>query len=187
MNGNTKFYHVALLTICLLALASMGLKAQEPSRFFYGGNVSISVSNYLDIDISPRIGYYLTPAFAMGVLAKYEFVDYDKDGYEPFKENTFGGGVFAQYDVSSLFLDTSVPYRIFLHTDYQYLYTETKWKRTNYTDYNTDDKWHIGAGFSVAVGGRSRFYSYISYDILKTIKNESNKYNKPVVSVGFQF
>ena len=181
-----KKYQIVVL-VCLLALPFTSLKAQEQSKLFYGGGVSIAISDYLDIDVSPRVGYYLTPNFAMGLLAKYEYLNY-KDAIEPYKANTYGGGAFAQYNVSSLFSGASLPFNIYAHTEYQYLYTEVKWKHQDYTSYHTDDRWYVGAGFAVPFGVKSSFYTTIMYDILAVIKNKDNEYrNKPVISVGVQF
>lgn len=174
------------LIASLLTLLSLTLKAQESSRFFYGGNIGLSVSEYFDLNINPRVGYYLTPNLALGVTAKYEYINYKGD-YEPFKENIYGGGVFAQYDITSLIVSESSSYGIFAITEYQHLYVDTKWVKTSYSNSSTDDKWYLGGGVSVSIGGHAKLYTYITYDILKAIKNESNRYNKPIVNVGVQF
>jgi len=171
---------------CLLTLAFTELKAQSPSKLFFGGGFSIAVSEYLDINVSPLVGYNLTPTFAVGVLAKYEYISFTSD-VEPYKASLYGGGVFARYDVSSLFLSETALYTIFVQTDYQYLYTKLSWKKTSYSDSYTEDRWYIGAGFSVPTGARSRFYAYISYDILSLLRNRNTEHSKPVVSVGYQF
>lgn len=188
MSKNIKSCSIPLL-VCILALSVTGLRAQEqkPSRFFYGGGVSVAVSDYLDIDISPRVGYYIAPGLALGVLAKYEYVNFKGNNPEPYKSNTYGGGAFMQYNISSLFSNQSLPFNIHAHTEYQYLYSEFDWKHQNHTSYYTDDRWYVGAGFSVPFGVKSYFYTTVLYDILRVIKNESNEYNKPVISVGVQF
>ncbi|MDR0660879.1 MAG: hypothetical protein LBG19_08805 [Prevotellaceae bacterium] len=183
-----KRYKTLLIT-CLLCLSYIGLQAQEqeqkPSKFFWGGGVSIAINDYLDIDVSPRVGYRVTPNFSLGLLAKYEYMNLNED--EPCKINTYGGGTFAQYNVSSLFSNQSLPFNIYAHTEYQYLYSEIDWKHQNYTGYHTDDRWYVGAGFSVPFGGRSYFYTTILYDLLTIIKNKADTYRKPVISVGVQF
>ncbi len=181
-----KLYRLTLLA-CLLVVSFTGLKAQEQSRFVYGGGVSIAISDYLDIDISPRVGYKLTPDFTVGLLAKYEYLDYDNTS-EPYKANIYGGGAYAQYNVSSLFANQSLPFNIYAHTEYQYLYSKIDWKRDNYSNYDTRNRWFVGGGFSVPFGVKSSFYTTIMYDILAVIENKGDEYsNKPVISVGVQF
>ena len=176
-----------LLSLPILSLTQLSAQEQKQSKFFYGGGVSIAISDYLDIDVSPRVGYYITPNLAAGILAKYEYVNF-KGEVEPYKSNTYGGGAFLQYNLSSLFTSQSLPFGIHLHTEYQYLYTEIDWKYQSHTTYDTRDRWFVGGGFSVPFGNRSYFYTTILYDILTIIRNEDNEYrNKPVISVGVQF
>lgn len=187
MNKQTRLLRLVPL-VCLLILSFSNIKAQEKGRFTYGGGVSVAISDYLDIDVSPRVGYNLTPDFTIGLLAKYEYINDRRSGVEPYKANTYGGGAYAQYNVSSLFSKASLPFNIHAHTEYQYLYTEINRKNYSHTTYDTRDRWFVGIGFSVPFGVKSSFYTTIMYDILAEIKNKGDEYsNKPVISVGIQF
>ena len=187
---NKKIYRyrlLPLLGLMVLSIFTLNAQEQKQSRFFWGGGVSIALSDYLDIDVSPRVGYRITPSLSAGVLAKYQYVNF-KNEVEPYKSNTYGGGVFAQYNLTPLFSSQPLPFNIYAHTEYQYLYTKLDWKYQSHTTSDNRDRWFVGGGFSVPFGSRSYFYTTILYDILTVIRNENNEYrNKPVISVGVIF
>ena len=192
MRTHTKKCGVLLLAF-LLSLPFTKLQAQEQeeqkqSRFFYGGGVAVALGGYLNIDVSPRVGYRLTPNLSVGVLAKYEYINDKRSGVEPYQANIYGGGTFVQYNVSSLISSTPLPFDIYVHTEYQHLYATFSWKNYSYTTNDTRDRWFVGGGFAVPLGKQSVFYTTIMYDILAIIKNKGDEYsNKPIVSVGVQF
>lgn len=186
MSSYTSLYRMAT-SVALLILSFTNLKAQEQSPFVYGGSASIAISDYLNVDISPKVGYKPTPDFTVGLLAKYEYLNND-NAAEPYNANTYGFGAYAQYNISPLFTSQALPFNIYAHTEYQYLRTEIGWKHQHYTTSYTQSRWFVGGGFSVPFGAKSSFYTTIMYDILAVIENKRDEYSsKPVVSVGVQF
>ncbi len=178
-----KNYSKTLLILLLLVSPSL-LKAQSSSKVFFGGNLGIMVTDYLDINIAPIVGYQLTPHFAVGALAKYEY-SYNRDDINPVRANTYGGGLFTRYDVSSLFTNQALPYNIFVQGEYQHLYTTAENTNSGYKDSWNEDRLYLGAGISISSGGRGSFYTYIAFDVI-SLFNEKNS-SVPVVSAGYMF
>lgn len=175
------------ISILIAALAIAGIRpahAIPPDKLFYGGNVSLLLGSYFDIDIAPMVGYKFTPNFSAGILAKYEYA-YFKNDVNPYRTNTFGGGPFARYNVSAIFTKQPAMYNIFIQTDYQLLYTTAKWNKESYKDTYTEHRWYWGAGLSVPIGERSSMYTYVAFDALSLFNNKNS--GQPVISVGYQF
>ena len=83
-------------------------------RFYFGGNLGASFGTITFIDVSPMIGYRITPKFSVGVGATYQ---YWKDSrYTPdFKQSIYGGRLFSRYVIAEDFLGAG---NLFAHTEY---------------------------------------------------------------------
>lgn len=116
-----------LITLSLFTL----LKAQPrgesvKERTTFGGNVGFSFGETTVINISPRIGYYVTDEFVPGIALTYQY--YKKDNYT---DTRYGGSAFARYFITEeLFLQAETEMlktNIFTETRDGLIYTERKW------------------------------------------------------------
>ncbi len=126
-------------------------------RFYFGGNLGASFGTITSIDISPMVGYRLTPKFSVGVGGTYQYL---KDSrYTPdFKQSIYGGRLFSRYIIADDFLGAG---NLFAHAEY-----ETLFAKVPYSDPNTGlrrerteafPSFFIGGGLVFPIGNRSGF------------------------------
>lgn len=89
-----------ILFILFALIFTTSLKAQPrgedwQDRMSYGGNVGFAFGTETIINISPRVGYYITDNFMPGVAFTYQY--YKRDSFE---DTRIGGSAFAQYFIS---------------------------------------------------------------------------------------
>lgn len=108
----------ALLAITFTSVAFAQPEYERPSRrnedtderplgfkkenLFLGGNFGLGVGSYTNINISPQIGYHLSPMFDAGVGINFQFISqktYDYNGYDYSKITQFitGGNIFGRF------------------------------------------------------------------------------------------
>lgn len=91
--------------ILLLLFVSTSLFAQErgdnfSDRMTYGGNIGLVFGTQTIIDISPRVGYYVTDRFVAGLGLSYKYFRYGG-----FSDNLYGGSIFSRFFITEeLFL-----------------------------------------------------------------------------------
>ena len=118
-------FKIALLSFCLLlccfgfAQDSTMVRKKKPKpdfidKLFWGGNFGLQFGSASFVELSPLVGYKVTPKFSLGVGATYQYYSI-KDRFYKFETNVFGGRVFARY----LFTDY-----LFAHAEYEYLNLE---------------------------------------------------------------
>jgi hypothetical protein len=76
-----------------------GFKKQN---LFLGGNFGLGVGSYTNINISPQIGYHLTPMFDAGVGINFQYISektYYSNGADYSKISQFvtGGNIFGRF------------------------------------------------------------------------------------------
>ena len=67
-------------------------------RLFFGGNFGLMFGTITNIEISPLVGYYITPRLAAGTGIRFEYYR-DKGYYAPYHTTIFGGNVFSRYTI----------------------------------------------------------------------------------------
>ena len=90
------------VTLLLLFVSTM-LFAQErgdkfSDRMTYGGNIGLVFGSQTIIDISPRVGYYVTDQFIAGVGLSYKYFKFNN-----FSDNLYGGSVFGRFFITEQF------------------------------------------------------------------------------------
>ncbi len=74
----------------------------KKENLFLGGNFGLGVGSYTNINISPQIGYHLSPMFDAGVGINFQYISektYDYQGYDYSKITQFvtGGNIFGRF------------------------------------------------------------------------------------------
>ncbi|MEI6577605.1 MAG: hypothetical protein WCO63_15630 [Bacteroidota bacterium] len=146
--------------------------SQKPpfmDRLFFGGNLGLSFGTVTLIDISPLVGYKISPQFVAGLGLTYQY--YQDNTYTPaYKTDVYGGRVFARYYTKI---------QIFLHTEYEILnylqYTNFGSQRVN------ENNFYVGGGYSQNVGGRVGAEFLILYN-LNQLPN--SMYPNPIYRIG---
>jgi hypothetical protein len=177
------FLLLMLMFVSIYPAVAQGLPEEQQDykpkwneRLFYGGGLGLQFGNMTLVDISPMIGYKLTPRIGVGLNPTYKYYAYrnyygtDAD----LKSNVFGCGVFGRV----LILDN-----IFAHAEYEYLYFKTKETYTQTKKYSTEyQSVLIGAGYRQAVAQNAFMYLLVLWNINETI---DSPYNNPVIRAGF--
>ena len=194
--------------ILLFSLHILPASAQNQhsfgERLFFGGNFGLMIGTYTDIEVSPHVGYYITPRLSAGVGITYKYYNYRDHyiiGYDPvarrwiterLETHIWGGRLFANYVIINDVNDW-IPFlpnmRIFAHTEYEALSFE---KKMFFPKYARDDKgretFHsflVGGGFRFPMGRRSSF----NLTLLWKLNSDLNDIygNGPIIRVGFNF
>ena len=88
--------------------------ASFKERLIFGGNIGLQFGSYTYIDISPLIGYRITPKLIGGVGFTYRYVNYDafipSYGNYTIEDNQYGYRFFGRYFI--------IP-QIFAHVEYE--------------------------------------------------------------------
>lgn len=152
-----------LLLTCVMFL-SVALHAQyrSPSasgpselkdKIFFGGGGGFSGgTEYINVSLSPLVGYKITDQFAAGVQLTYQYVKlYDN------KLSNYGGGPFMQYSFTENF---------YAYTQYEYLnfgFFPAGARDPLRSDFNS---WFVGLGYSEPLGGNISFNVTALYNVL---------------------
>jgi len=187
-----KFQHSILfrpfiyfLFAAFIVLANLNLHAQTvrssdlhkndiKSRLFYGGGFGLQFGNITLIEVSPLIGYKVTPKFSVGAGPSYKYYRY-KNYYingNQLQTNVIGGSIFARYTIYE---------NIFAHTEYESLFYHTKApgavpERKQYNSL------FVGGGYQQNIGENSGMYILVLWNLNDT---PDSPYSNPVIRVGF--
>jgi hypothetical protein len=84
-------------------------------RFYYGGNLSLGFGNITFVDVSPLVGYMITPSFSAGLGGTYQYLRYnnfnrstDVYGARAFVRQNLFNNFFAHGEYESLSVDFQV-------------------------------------------------------------------------------
>jgi hypothetical protein len=135
-------------------------------KFYFGGGGGFSGgTNYINLSLSPLVGYKITEAFSGGVQITYQYV---KSGN--YKISNYGGGPFLRYNVSE---------KLFAYTQYEYL-------NFGYYDLRGEiqrlgfDSWFVGLGYTEPIGKNLSFNIMALYNLLYS-DGTNTPYQSPLV------
>lgn len=138
-------------------------------RIFFGGNLGLTFGDVTLIDISPLVGYKITPSLIAGVGFTYQY--YEDKRYTPaYQSNVYGTRLFGRY---------YTPIHIFFHTEYEWL---------TYKGYDlhnppmiTENNFYVGGGYSQQIGGRAGVEILILYNLNQ---GPNSLYANPILRMG---
>lgn len=145
------------------------LRERFRDKVFVGGNFGLQLGTSTFIDVSPLVGYRITPKFSAGIGATYQYFHYN-DRYYDLETNVFGGRVFGRY----LFTDY-----LFGHAEYEYLNLEA----FDFMPRRRVDVVSIlgGGGYIQRFGRNSAIVAMILYNFTESLYTP---YNNPVIRIG---
>ncbi len=188
-----KTFSTALKSLTLLIIALLsGLLAysqtQDPvlieteprkpwsERLFYGGSLGLQFGSVTLVDISPLIGYKITPRIGVGVSPTYKyyrFRNYYGQSYD-LKTNVIGGSLFARV----LILES-----IFAHAEYEYLtYKSKDLAVSSVSVRNEYNSVLVGAGYREPISSNGYMYLLLLWNLNETI---DSPYTNPIIRAGF--
>ncbi len=161
-------------------------------RLFFGGNGFLTLGTFTDIEVSPIAGYWVTPRFAPGIGAKYQYLSNSYYGPK-ISTNVFGGTVFADYllikDMNKIFEKMRSNVGIMAHGEYEFLSLDNSYFA--FTDQSSTGRFlqqnfYIGPGIRQPIGENSAFYVLILFNLNASSEFSSYSSN-PVFRIGFTF
>jgi hypothetical protein len=195
---------VKLLIICILLLSTGNISSQvkrdstknrekprsgKLDNFVFGGFIGLQVGTITLVDISPNVGYYITPKVLTGIGLTYEYYSQKWFGTR-ISSSIYGGRIYNEY---SFFENIGVKTRmrsnfaIFSHVEYEALSLNRDFSDTQSSG-KTDRFWlHgilIGGGLKQMVGKRASLNISILYNI---IQDKRSPYDNPLMRIGFYF
>jgi len=191
---NTRIIKFLLLFLTFVPLILFAQPKEEKEeirpidRLFFGGNFGLMFGTITNIEISPLVGYYITPKLAAGTGIRFEYFK-DKGFYAPYETTIYGGNIFSRYTIISNLgegLNIGLNAGIFGQVEYEALSLEREYFEPPYTE-NGRFTLHsvlVGGGIIQPIGRRSAFMLSVLYNLNETARSP---YSNPIVRVGFTF
>lgn len=144
------------------------------SHLFFGGGFGLQFGYMTLIEVSPLVGYNITPKFSIGLSPTYKFYKYN-DYYGQnldLKTNVWGGSIFSRYYIFE---------SVFAHVEYESLLynTQTPGFPETKQQYNS---FFVGGGYNQRIGGNSGMYIMVLWNLNDT---PDSPYINPIIRVGF--
>ena len=179
-----------LFTVPLLAPAQKKEKPPINERIFFGGMFALQIGTYTAIEVSPLVGYRLTPRLSLAAGIKYEYLNNKQTGFS-FSTHIYGFRSFARYHIIpnlAELLGGGINLGLFAQLEYEGLSLERQY--FDYPAYPSDGRFWlssvlIGGGISVPTGPRGA----VNFSILYNLNESANSiyYNNPIIRFGFNF
>ena len=185
---------ILFFCIALVFPASAQTAYSFRDRLFFGGNLGLSIGEYTDIELSPHVGYYITPRWAAGIGITYEYYNnkyhwIDGSGYfERYETHIWGGRLFTNYVILNNLNDwipLGLNFRIFAHVEYEALSYEKGFLYHNKPGRELQHSVLVGGGLRFPSGKRSS----MNLTILWNLNSSLNSYygSGPVIRLGYNF
>lgn len=178
-------FYIYLGIVCLVLLlflqsaqaqledGNLQTKSDFKSHLFYGGGFGLQFGSVTLIELSPLIGYKVTPKFGVGLSPTYKYYSY-KSSYSSsrLENNVYGGSIFARYMIFE---------NIFAHTEYESLFYNIK-----VPGYPIDMRQYnsvlVGGGYRQQIGSNAAMNLMILWNLNDT---PDSPYTNPVIRIGF--
>ncbi len=154
-----------LTSIFLLLSASVAFSQNKLSdRIYYGGGGGFSAgTDFVNISISPQVGYKITDRYSAGIGLTYQYVRFTNIGETI---SNYGWSVFNRYNLTEQF---------FGYGEFERLSFQQDFENTNRLGFNS---LFFGLGFSNRIGRNSAFNTMVLYNVLY-VENEPSPYRSP--------
>ena len=101
-----KLVLILMLSFCALKKSSAQKMIHNNSsileRFYFGGNFGFSIGpSSSSIELSPTVGYMITPKFSSGIGFVYQYHQHQTLSKQKFTNNVYGGKIFSRYNLFS--------------------------------------------------------------------------------------
>ncbi len=188
----TTLLHVLITLVFSTTLNAQIWKEEKPplkERLYFGGNLALNFGSITYINVSPQVGYLLTPRLISGVGLTYK---YYKDNYyrDNFETHIYGGRIFSNYSLIKDF-NKFIPINFYGslvgYAEYEALSLDTEFDVLNL--YPNQDRFiqhnvWLGGGVNVPMGEKSFFSIYLLWNL----NEDSNSLEQsPIVRIGVSF
>jgi len=188
-----KRLNILILSIILAFPAMAQNNFSFRDRLFFGGNFGMAIGSYTDIEVSPLVGYYITPRWAAGVGFTYEYYNnkyhfYDGKTFERYETHIFGGRLFTNYIIVNNVNDwipLGFNFRIFVHLEDELLSYEKGFFKYGEPGRELQNSILVGGGLRFPTGRRSSMNLYILWNLNSQLNNFYG--SGPILRMGFNF
>ena len=184
---------IACATFTHLASAQQNHSFRD--RLFFGGSFGLAAGTYTDIEISPHVGYYITPRWAAGIGFTYEYYNYKHHFVnlytgqtERFETHIWGGRLFTNYVIVNNvndFIPLGLNFRIFAHVEYEAMSYEKKFFDSRATGRELQHSVLVGGGLRFPMGKRSSMNLTILWNLNSNLTDIYG--GGPLLRFGYNF
>ncbi len=161
-------------------------------RFFLGGNFGLQFGTVTLLEVSPQLGYYITPRLAAGAGIRYEFYKDSREYFPfvPYQTHIYGGSIFGRYTLIKNLRETiglNLDSQIFAQTEYEILSLERKYFEAIPSGLEGRFPLHsvlVGGGLFQPIGRKSGIVLMALWNLNQTA---NSPYSNPIVRIGFNF
>lgn len=181
-----KDLHIGIISLALILVSEIAFgqnfngnygentkpKESFASHLYFGGGLGLQFGSTTLVEISPLVGYKITPKLSIGISPTYKYYSYQYYGYGKVSTNVFGGSVFSRYFIFE---------NVFAHVEYETLSYNTK--EPNQSSYMQQiNSFFVGGGYNQRIGGNSAMYVLILWNLNDT---PYSPYVNPIIRIGF--
>ncbi len=140
-------------------------------KLFFGGSLGLQFGTYTLIDVSPVIGYKVTPKFHPGIRLTYQYLSYRTTAAQTYR---YGGSAFVRFFIIE---------GIYAQAEAEALNIE--WYNQSRGEYRLwTENYFVGGGYFQKMGKRAGMYITVLWNLNETIYSP---YSNPVIRMGFVF
>ncbi|HOW26503.1 MAG TPA: hypothetical protein PK711_12635 [Bacteroidales bacterium] len=178
-----KFHRHIIILSCCLILSAPSLTVAQPhpndsiprprttfaDRLFIGGTFGVQFGDVTLVDVSPLVGFHITPRLSAAVGVIYQYYD---DNYYHYSTHIYGGRTWARCYVYKNAL--------FAHAEYELV---------NYQPYSFLGNERISVGSFLLGGGYTQWIGPRAFMSLTVLWNFTESpyslYDNPIFQIGF--
>ncbi|MBC35306.1 MAG: hypothetical protein CL663_04610 [Bacteroidetes bacterium] len=166
------FFTLAFIMVLFLMPQSVNAQYNSPaSNVYVGGSFGLQFGTEDIIDVSPMIGFWVTPFFTIGTGLSYQYYSTTINNLD-YTDHIYGARVFGRL----YFLDM-----FYLHSEYEYLSLKEINAGSNVQRFNQTNLL-VGGGYREWVGPNM----FMSFTVLWNLNDKyNNASDKPIYRVGF--
>jgi len=197
--------HVLILVCVIFFLGSSAnaqnddkkKKDEDKSKFkenvFFGGSLWASFGTVTRVEVSPVIGYHISPRFDVGIGGKYLFYKSNSWNYTgtndfSFSAHIYGGKAFSRI-VLIKNLNDILPFtlhgRLSSHLEYEGLNMPSNFAPETHSSRFWSHYYWVGGGLQQKIGKKAYFNIFILYNLNE--KSTYQLYDNPTIRIGINF
>ena len=186
---------VLFILFTLITLSSGVVWGQETeeervpfgNRIYFGGDFSLQIGRITFIEVSPIIGYNITPRFAAGLGITYIY--YRQRFYNDtiIKAQNYGGRIFSKYlliDNVSKYIPLQLNAGIIAYGEYEFLNMDGIFSLYDQSNRFWLNNVYVGGGLELPIGRRSKMNFLVLWNLNDT---GESPYSNPAVRIGVNF
>lgn len=166
------FLIFTLVNVSLFSQNNGNYKESFINRVVLGGNLGLQFGSTTFIDISPTIGYKITPKFIAGVGVTYQYYR-DKSVTPDYFTSIYGGRTFLTYHIYE---------NLFAHIEYEHLRYQAYILPSYDKDWVGVNSYLVGGGYTQKISPNLGVAITILYNLNETVYSF---YSNPIIRVGF--